>query len=187
MATARSLAALDAERPLLVDGVYTAVYVLVFALALPVGAAMTLAGGGGARLQCDAPLVATAGVAPAWLAGSGLALDAQGFIATGATLQSISHPEVFAAGDVASRQDRSLPRDGVQAVRAGLALALDLRRCAAGGVLALHRPPAATLALVSLGEKHAIACRGGFVAAGRWAWWWKDRIDRAWVARFAPR
>jgi pyridine nucleotide-disulfide oxidoreductase family protein len=141
--------------------------------------------GPGTRLQCDAPLVATAGVAPAWLAGSGLALDGQGFVATGATLQSTSHPEVFAAGDVAARQDRVLPRDGVQAVRAGPALALNLRRFAAGGALQPHAAPAATLALVSLGGRRAIARRGAFVAEGRWAWWWKDRIDRAWIARFA--
>jgi len=37
--------ALYAQRPLLVIGVYAAIYVVVFALALPVGAVMTLAGG----------------------------------------------------------------------------------------------------------------------------------------------
>jgi pyruvate/2-oxoglutarate dehydrogenase complex dihydrolipoamide dehydrogenase (E3) component/uncharacterized membrane protein YdjX (TVP38/TMEM64 family) len=40
-----SLATLYAERPALVLGVYAAVYVLVFALALPAGAVMTLVGG----------------------------------------------------------------------------------------------------------------------------------------------
>ena len=38
-------AALYAERPLLVIGMYALIYVVVFALALPVGAVMTLAGG----------------------------------------------------------------------------------------------------------------------------------------------
>ena len=53
----------------------------------------------GARLACDAPVVAGGLQPPGWLAGSGLALDAPGAIATGPTLQSMSHP-----GSVLRRQ-----------------------------------------------------------------------------------
>ncbi|MFO1266660.1 MAG: FAD-dependent oxidoreductase [Rubrivivax sp.] len=45
----------------------------------------------GARVACDVPVLAT-GEAPAWLAGGGLALDRHGFVVTGPTLQSGSHP-----------------------------------------------------------------------------------------------
>jgi pyridine nucleotide-disulfide oxidoreductase family protein len=139
----------------------------------------------GARLACDAPLITTGVDAPPWLAGSGLALCARGFVQTGATLQSMSHPEVFAAGDVATRMDQPHPRSGVHAVRAGPALALNLRRHIGGGPLQPYMPPARTLNLLSCGGPSAIAVWGRWCGQGRWAWWWKDRIDRGFMARFA--
>jgi pyridine nucleotide-disulfide oxidoreductase family protein len=138
----------------------------------------------GMRLACDAPVLAIGGSAPTWLAGSGLALDAQGFVATGATLQSASHPEVFAAGDVASRSDAPHPRSGVYAVRAGAPLALNLRRFVGGGALEPYAPQPHALNLLACGERRAIACYAGWSVGGRWVWWWKDRIDRAFIARY---
>jgi pyridine nucleotide-disulfide oxidoreductase family protein len=138
----------------------------------------------GAVLGCDLALLATGAAAPAWLAGSGLTLDGRGFIATGPTLQSVSHPEVFAAGDVATRQDVDHPRSGVYAVRAGPPLARNLRRWLAGQPLQAHRPQARTLNLLSCGDLTAIASWGSWSARGRWVWRWKDRIDRAFIARF---
>jgi selenide,water dikinase len=143
--------------------------------------------GSGARLQCDAPVLAIGASAPPWLATSGLALDAQGFVATGPTLQSTSHPEVFAAGDVATRADVAHPRSGVYAVRAGPPLALNLRRFVAGGTLQVYRPQRRSLNLLSCGDRSAIASWGPLAAEGRWVWRWKDRIDRAFIARFATR
>jgi len=144
-----------------------------------------LALGSGARLACHAAVIATGAEAPAWLAGSGLALDERGFVRTGATLQSLSHPEVFAAGDVATRADAPHAKSGVYAVRAGPPLALNLRRFLTGGELQPHRPQQRTLNLISCGEKRAIAAWGGWSAQGRWVWWWKDRIDRSFVARYS--
>lgn len=141
--------------------------------------------GSGARLACDAPVLATGAQAPAWLKGSGLLLDDRGFVQTGPTLQSASHPEVFAAGDVASRADVQHAKSGVYAVRAGPALALNLRRFMGGGLLAAHVPQRRTLNLISCGEKRAIVSWGQLAAQGRWAWWWKDRIDRGFVARYS--
>ena len=138
----------------------------------------------GARLACDAPLLATGASAPPWLRESGLQLDDGGFVATGPTLQSLSHPEVFAAGDVASRLDAPHAKSGVYAVRAAPALALNLRRFVAGGALEPHQPPQRTLYLLSCGERRAIASWGQWSAQGRWVWWWKDRIDRGFVAQY---
>jgi len=138
----------------------------------------------GARLACDAPVIATGSEAPGWLAGSGLALDGQGFVVTGPTLQSGSHAEVFAAGDVATRIDAPHPRSGVHAVRAGPPLLGNLRAFCSGAPLKRHMPQAKTLNLISCGRRRAIANRGGWSAEGRWAWWWKDHIDRAFVARY---
>ena len=141
--------------------------------------------GSGARLACDAPVLATGAEAPAWLAGSGLALNESGFVSTGPMLQSTSHAEVFAAGDVASRSDAPHAKSGVYAVRAGPALALNLRRFIGGGTMQPHLPQARTLNLISCGDRRAIVSWGGWAAQGRWAWWWKDRIDRAFVARYS--
>ena len=141
--------------------------------------------GAGTRVACDAPVIAVGAAAPAWLQGSGLALDERGFIVTGPTLQSTSHPEVFAAGDVASRGDAPHPKSGVYAVRAGPALALNLRRALAGGELLPHAPQQRTLNLLSCGDRRAIAAWGRWSAEGRWVWLWKDRIDRAFIARFS--
>ncbi|HJV59590.1 MAG TPA: FAD-dependent oxidoreductase [Albitalea sp.] len=138
----------------------------------------------GGRLACDAPIVAIGSSAPAWLADSGLALDEQGFVSTGRTLQSVSHPEVFAAGDVASRADAARPRSGVFAVRAGPPLALNLRRFVGGGELRPYQPQQRSLNLLSCGTRYAIASWGRWSAEGRWVWWWKDRIDRRFIAGF---
>jgi pyridine nucleotide-disulfide oxidoreductase family protein len=139
----------------------------------------------GARLACDAPVLATGAEAPPWLAGSGLALDDKGFVSTGPMLQSTSHPEVFAAGDVACRSDAPHAKSGVYAVRAGPPLALNLRRYVGGGALQPHVPQRRTLNLISCGDRRAIVSWGSWAAQGRWAWWWKDRIDRAFVARYS--
>ncbi len=138
----------------------------------------------GARLVCDAPLMAIGTGAPGWLAGSGLALDEKGFVATGATLQSSSHAQVFAAGDVASRTDAPRPKSGVFAVRAGPPLALNLRRFIGGGELQAYQPQPRALNLLACGGRRAIASYGDWSAQGRWVWWWKDFIDRRFVEGF---
>jgi selenide,water dikinase len=137
---------------------------------------------GGRHLNCEGCLIATGTRAPPWLAGSGLALDAQGFVATGPTLQSVSHPTVLAVGDVASRVDVQRPRSGVQAVRAGPPLARNLRLLLAGLQPRPYAPPRWTLNILSCGDRCALVSYGRWSAEGRWAWRWKDRIDRGFVA-----
>ena len=136
----------------------------------------------GTRLQCDAPVLAIGSSAPAWAAASGLALDAQGFIATGMTLQSTSHPDVFGAGDVATNNAMNHPKSGVFAVRAGPPLAFNLRRHLGGGELMPHAPKLRSLNLLACGRRSAIASWGSWSAEGRWAWYWKNYIDRKFIA-----
>jgi NADH dehydrogenase FAD-containing subunit len=138
----------------------------------------------GATLACDVPLIATGAQAPAWLAASGLALDAQGFVAVDACQRSTSHPQVLAAGDVSSRMDRSLARSGVFAVRAGPVLAMNLAALLADKPLAEHQPPDKTLNLISCGDRFAIASWGNYSAQGRWVWRLKDWIDRRFLRRY---
>jgi pyridine nucleotide-disulfide oxidoreductase family protein len=138
------------------------------------------------QLACDAPVLALGAQAPRWLAGAGLTLDEEGFIAVNAFQQSTSHPNVFAAGDVASRADAPHPRSGVYAVRAAPALAGNLMAAVAGQPLQAYMPPEKTLNLLSCGARYAIASRGNWSAQGSWVWYWKDWIDRRFMARAQP-
>lgn len=136
----------------------------------------------GAHIDSDLSVVAIGTRAPGWLKGSGLALDADGFVATRDTLQSVSHPSVYAAGDVAARVDAARPRSGVYAVRAGPPLAHNLRCALEGGAPARYRPQRRALNLLACGERYAIASWGDWSWEGRAMWWLKDRIDRRFVA-----
>ena len=143
--------------------------------------------GSGARLVCDVPVIAIGAQAPAWLHGSGLALDESGFIVVDACQRSIGDPQVFAAGDISTRVDRALARSSVHAVRAGPALAENLRAALSGQAPKPYVPREKTLSLLSCGGRYAIATWGDYSAQGRWAWWLKDWIDRSFIKRYRRR
>lgn len=136
---------------------------------------------GPARQEFDLVLLATGAAPHPWLAASRLAADERGFLLVSDTLQSVSHPEVFAIGDCATLRDAPHPKSGVYAVRHGEALAENLRRLFAGAPLAPYAPQRKALLILTCGARYAIAERGGWSARGRWVWWWKDRIDRRWI------
>lgn len=146
---------------------------------------LRLAGGG--CLAADAVLVTTHARAPGWLAVTGLALDDKGFIAVGPTLQNLEDPRVFAAGDCAALVEAPREKAGVYAVRAGPPLARNLIAMAGGKEPQPWRPQKRHLALISTGEKYAVASRGAFKAEGAWLWRLKDWIDRRWMDRYRAR
>ncbi len=115
-----------------------------------------------------------------------LAVDEQGFVCIDEHLRSISHPQVFAVGDCARWAGAALPKAGVYAVRMGPVLINNLR--AALGVPAAvpraYSPQRRFLMLLATGDGRAIASRGPLGAEGRWAWRWKDHIDRRFIAQF---
>lgn len=138
----------------------------------------------GSLLALDAVLAAT-GVRPAdWLKRSGLALAGDGFVAVGQGQQSSSHPEVFAAGDVASRIDDPHAKSGVYAVRAGPVLTANLERWLAGLPPLAYRPQRRSLYLLATGPREAILSWGELSASGHWAWIWKDWIDRRFMSQY---
>jgi selenide, water dikinase len=140
---------------------------------------------GGESLAADEIVwVTQAGGAP-WLRGTGLALDGEGFVRVRDTLQSETDPLIFAAGDCASISGRPLEKAGVFAVRMGKPLAENLRRAVLRRPLRVYRPQRRWLALISTGDRHAVASRGALFARGDWVWRWKDWIDRRFMRRFS--
>jgi len=139
---------------------------------------------GTARQDFELVLLATGAAPMPWLRQSGLQTDERGFVLVGATLQSVSHPEVFALGDCGTLRDSPQPKSGVYAVRHGESLVDNLRRLVVGAPFEPYVPQEKALSLLSCGARYAIAERGGWSAQGRWVWWWKDGIDRRWIASF---
>ncbi|MBT3070511.1 FAD-dependent oxidoreductase [Rhodomicrobium sp. Az07] len=119
-----------------------------------------------------------------WLGDTDLALDERGFIEVQPTMESTSHADVFAAGDVASFIGRTVPKAGIYAVRQSVVLAENLRLAAERAPLKPFIPQKHYLQLITAGEHYAVGARGGLSFEGRWVWHLKDRIDRGFVAGF---
>jgi selenide,water dikinase len=77
-----------------------------------------------------------------------------------------------------------LEKAGVFAVRMGPPLAENLRCVITHEEPGRYRPQSRWLALISTGDRHAIASRGWFYARGDWIWRWKDWIDRRFMRKF---
>ena len=131
----------------------------------------------GEFLPLQHTFMCTPAAAPSWPEAAGLQ-TAQGFIAVNQQLQSISHANVFAAGDVAEMVADPRPKAGVYAVRQAPTLAHNLVAYCTGSPLRTLNLQRQFLSLLSLGEQRATGGRQGITLTGRWVWRWKDRIDR---------
>ncbi len=136
------------------------------------------------RVGVDEVIWALPASPPAWISRSGLATDTRGFVAVSTRLQSLSHPDVFAAGDTATILDAPRPKAGVYAVRQGPVLAQNLRAVLEGRVPRSYTPQPRALSLLSTGNQRAVVSYGAFALEGAWVWRWKDWIDRRFMARY---
>jgi selenide,water dikinase len=139
----------------------------------------------GLTVECNYIFWVTQAAAPSWIKASGLATDAKGFILVKDTLQSVSHPHVFAAGDIATMQNYHLPKAGVFAVRQGKPLLENWRRLITGQSLKPYVPQKRYLSLIGTGDKSAIASWGCLGWQSPLLWYWKDYIDRQFMNRFS--
>lgn len=139
----------------------------------------------GLTVNCDDVIWVTQASAPAWLGNAGLTVNEEGFVLVDDYLRSLSHPHIFAAGDIATMVNHPRPKAGVFAVRQGKPLFNNLRRTLMGQPLQVFRPQKQYLSLIGTGDGSAIATWGPFGWEASWLWTWKDRIDRAFMRQFS--
>ena len=140
--------------------------------------------GAGNHLDADHVFWVTGVAAARWPGEAGLSTDDGGFIRVDRRLRSVSHPDVFAAGDIACLVGQPRPKSGVFAVREGRTLTENLRRTVSGKRLVPFRAQRRFLSLIGTADGSAVASKGNWVASGRWVWWWKDWIDQRFMRRF---
>jgi selenide,water dikinase len=139
----------------------------------------------GSRVTLDEILWVTGASAPNWIKESGLDVDDGGFMQTNDQLQSTSHSDIFGAGDIVNVVNHPRPKAGVFAVRQGKPLADNLRLALLSQPLKPFKPQKSLLALISSGDKYAVANKSFISVSGAFVWAWKDWIDRRWVAKYS--
>jgi selenide,water dikinase len=117
-----------------------------------------------------------------WIAQTDLPQQ-EGFVEVGPDLGVPGDQALFAVGDCAVMAHAPRPKAGVFAVRAAPILHHNLRAALSGGARKTWQPQKHYLKLISLGGKSAMAEKFGLTLTGPLMWRWKDRIDRAFMAR----
>ncbi|HTL89120.1 MAG TPA: FAD-dependent oxidoreductase [Leptolyngbya sp.] len=136
------------------------------------------------EFEPESTIWVTQASAPEWIERSGIKTDAHGFILVADSLRSLSHPEVFAAGDIATMVNYDRPKAGVFAVRQGKPLFENLSLALNNQPLKPYHPQKNYLSLIGTGDGSAIAAYGRFGWRSRGLWWMKDLIDRSFMKQF---
>ncbi|MGP4716637.1 FAD-dependent oxidoreductase [Psychrobacter sp. T6-6] len=136
-------------------------------------------------LPMNAVIAATGVVGAAWTTNTDLQTVDKGFVAVNNLQQSISHPNVFAVGDVATRVDKEVAHSGVHAVHGGAVEGDNLFAYLKGESMQEYQPKARTLYLLSCGDKYAIASWGDWSLQGRGLWYLKRYIDKRFVKSYS--
>ncbi|MCC3440686.1 MAG: FAD-dependent oxidoreductase [Microcoleus sp. PH2017_03_ELD_O_A] len=139
----------------------------------------------GLKIECDRIFWVTQASAAHWIGESGLATDSNGFMQVNDCLQSVSHSNVFGAGDIAAMVNYPRPKAGVFAVRQGKPLFENLQQFLLQKPLKPFAPQEKYLGLIGTGNKRAIASRGSWMWESALLWYWKDWIDRQFMQKFS--
>nr|WP_199194056.1 FAD-dependent oxidoreductase [Pleurocapsa sp. CCALA 161] len=138
----------------------------------------------GLEIEASRIFWVTQATAPKWIKESGLKTDDRGFILVTDTLQSISHPHIFAAGDIATMVNYPRPKAGVFAVRQGQPLFNNWQNILTQQPLQSYIPQDKYLALIGTGDFKAIASWDSLGWHSTLFWWLKDYIDRKFMNQF---
>ena len=126
-------------------------------------------------------LLASGARALRWIAESGLGCDMDGFVQTSTTLQSLSHPQVFATGDCASLP--GVRKSGLYSLQQAPVLAANLAAALRGGALRDYRSRGQRPLLLACGDGSALLGWRQWSAGGQFYGRCKDYFDRAFVKR----
>lgn len=124
------------------------------------------------------------------LANRGLAISKHGWIRVNEYLQSVSHPNIFAAGDCCTMEgleNGSPPKAGVYAVRSGPILIENLSRILSKDKeepLTPYKPQDDFLKLMVCGDGTALGFRFGIPIQGKWVFDLKNAIDSGFMDLF---
>lgn len=138
----------------------------------------------GKVLDCDYIFMAV-GVMPSDLfRDSGLPTGEDGGMLVNSFLQSTAHPEMFGGGDCISLAGNPLARVGVYAVRQNPVLFRNLMAALEGDELQPFRDDGEYLLIMNMGDGTGIAWKKNMVWDGRFAFLFKDFIDRRFMKKF---
>ena len=122
---------------------------------------------------------------PELFGGSGLSLDARGYLLVEDSLRSVSDPRVFAAGDIATLASHpETPKAGVYAVREGPVLWKSLVAAVEATPPPAYSPQEGFLSILNTSDGKALLRYGPWVSSSRWAWRLKDAIDRRFMRKY---
>ncbi len=132
--------------------------------------------------------VNAAGIGPSGVfRHSGLPVSADGGLRVNQYLQCVSDPAIFGGGDCIHFDPRPLDRVGVYAVRQGPALYRNLTAALGCKPLAAFVPQSRYLSILNMGDGRGILVWRSLILSGRFVFWLKDYIDRAFMRRFQKK
>tara|TARA_E500000331_G_scaffold358643_1_gene428315 strand:- start:39711 stop:40847 length:1137 start_codon:yes stop_codon:yes gene_type:complete len=135
-------------------------------------------------IPSDFTILATGAAPTRWPTLSELPTTANGYITTDRFLQVKNISNLFAVGDVASIEGLTYPKSGVYAIKQAHVLATNINNKLRGMPLQAYRPQKNSLALISTGDKNAVASKNILCASGQLIWKWKNHIDQRFVKKF---